>query len=236
MIIPLMQDIDQQILFLLNGSDSLFLDAFITTLTATITWVPLYAAILYLVIKNHETMPQIVLTIAAAVITVALTAAITNLIVKPYVARLRPCNDPFIKSLVDIVIRLPRNDYSFFSAHAANTFSLAVFLSLLIRGRVFTSAIFIWALVNCYTRLYLGVHYPSDILCGILFGSFVGFCMYVLYLKFYLKIAPQQNFVSSHYTSTGYSVADVNIVINVLILTLIYALIRASVLSFAINT
>ena len=219
MIIPLMQDIDQQILFLFNGSDSLFLDAFITTLTATITWVPLYAAILYLVIKNHETMPQIVLTIAAAVITVALTAAITNLIVKPYVARLRP-----------------RNDYSFFSAHAANTFSLAVFLSLLIRGRVFTSAIFIWALVNCYTRLYLGVHYPSDILCGILFGSFVGFCMYVLYLKFYLKIAPQQNFVSSHYTSTGYSVADVNIVINVLILTLIYALIRASVLSFAINT
>lgn len=177
-------------------------------------------------------MPQILLAIGAALVCVAITAGVTNLIVKPLVGRPRPCNDPLIKYIVDVVFRMPLKDYSFFSAHAANTFGLAVFFLLLIRDRIFTVAILLWALLNCYTRLYLGLHYPSDILCGILFGSVVGFVVYIVYLKLYQRIAPEQNFVSSHFTPTGYSVPDVNIVITVLVFILIYASVRATVVSF----
>lgn len=225
-------NIDEQILLFFNGSDSLFLDGLMTTLTSGLTWLPLYVALLYLVIKNNETMPQILLTIGAAVVCVAITAGVTNLIVKPLVARPRPCNDPFIRYVVDVVFRMPLKDFSFFSAHAANTFGLAVFFLLLIRDRIFTVAILLWSLLNCYTRLYLGLHYPSDILCGLLFGGIVGFVVYVIYLKFYLRIAPEQNFVSSHYTPTGYSVPDVNIVVTVLVFILLYAVVRAAVVAF----
>lgn len=223
--------IDQQVLQFFNGSNSLFLDGLMTTLTNGLTWLPLYVALLYLVIKNNETMAQILLTVGAAVVCVAITAGVTNLIVKPLVARPRPCNDPFIKYIIDVVFRMPQNDYSFFSAHAANTAGLAVFFLLLIRDRLFTLAIAAWSLLNCYTRLYLGLHYPSDILCGLLFGVVVGFLVYVFYLKIYQRISPEQNFVSTHYTPTGYSVIDVSLVISVLVFILLYAVIRATISS-----
>ena len=180
--------IDQQLLFWLNGSDSLFTDGVMTTLTTGTTWIPLYIALFYLVLKNNETMAQVLLTIGCAAACVLVTAGITNLVIKPLVARPRPCDDPLIKYAVDVVSGVSAGNYSFFSAHAANTSALVMFLALLIRNRLFIVAMIIWSLLICYTRLYLGVHYPSDILCGLLFGSLMGFMAYVIYLKVYLKI------------------------------------------------
>ena len=219
--------IDQQLLFWLNGSDSLFTDGVMTTLTAGTTWIPLYIALFYLVLKNNETMAQVLLTIGCAAACVLVTAGITNLVIKPLVARPRPCDDPLIKYAVDVVSGISAGNYSFFSAHAANTSALVMFLALLIRNKLFIVAMIIWSLLNCYTRLYLGVHYPSDILCGLLFGSLLGFMAYVIYLKIYLKISPQFHYVSSHYSSTGYALDDIDVVVCVMVLTVLYAIIRA---------
>lgn len=219
--------IDQQLLFWLNGSDSLFTDGVMTTLTAGTTWIPLYIALFYLVLKNNETMAQVLLTIGCAAVCVLITAGITNLIIKPLVARPRPCDDPLIKYAVDVVSGVSAGNYSFFSAHAANTSALVMFLALLIRNKLFIVAMIIWSAVNCYTRLYLGVHYPSDILCGLLFGCLMGFIAYVIYLKIYLKISPQFHYVSSHYSSTGYALDDIDTVVCVMVLTFLYAIIRA---------
>ena len=219
--------IDQQLLFWLNGSDSLFTDGVMTTLTAGTTWIPLYIALFYLVLKNNETMAQVLLTIGCAAACVLVTAGITNLVIKPLVARPRPCDDPLIKYAVDVVSGVSAGNYSFFSAHAANTSALVMFLALLIRNKLFIVTMIIWSLLNCYTRLYLGVHYPSDILCGLLFGSLMGFIAYVVYLKIYLKISQQFHYVSSHYSSTGYALDDIDVVVCVMVLTVLYAIIRA---------
>lgn len=220
-------EIDQQLLFWLNGSDSLFTDGVMTTLTAGTTWIPLYIALFYLVLKNNETMAQVLLTIGCAAVCVLVTAGITNLVIKPLVARPRPCDDPLIKYAVDVVSGVSAGNYSFFSAHAANTSALVMFLALLIRNKLFIVTMIIWSLLNCYTRLYLGVHYPSDIICGLLFGSLMGFITYVVYLKIYLKISPQFHYVSSHYSSTGYALDDIDVVVCVMVLTVLYAIIRA---------
>jgi len=222
--------IDQQLLLLLNGSDSLFLDGLMVTLTSGFTWIPLYIAVVWLIIKNNETMPLVMLAIGAGLCCVAVTAGITNLIVKPIIARPRPCNDMTIKYLVDVVYRLSQKDFSFFSAHAANTSGLAVFLILLIRNKILSVFLVVWSLLNCYTRLYLGLHYPADILCGMLFGCFVGFGIYCIYLKLFQKYSANANYVSTQYTSTGYSISDIDVVVGVMVLTFLYALARAFII------
>lgn len=224
-------DIDQYLLLLLNGSDSLFLDRLMTFLTTGMTWIPLYLALLYMVVKNNETMGQILLAAGCAIGAVLLTASVDNLLVKPLVARPRPCNEVAIKYMVDVVYRLSDRDFSFFSAHAANTSSLAVFFILLVRHKLFTIAMIAWSLVNCYTRLYLGFHYPSDILCGLLFGSLVGFVAYLVYLRIFNKISPESNFVSSHYTKTGYAISDIDVVLSVLVYILLFCIVSSLVTS-----
>ena len=83
-----------------------------------------------------------------------------------------------------------------------------------------------WSLVNCYTRIYLGLHYPLDIVCGLAWGILVGVVVYYLfYAKIYKRVSVKITYVSSQYTSTGYSLLDINIVLNVLTLTLVAALI-----------
>ena len=224
-------DIDQYLLLLLNGSDSLFLNRLMIFLTTGMTWIPLYLALLYMVVKNNETMGQILLAAGCAIGAVLLTASVDNLLVKPLVARPRPCNEVAIKYMVDVVYRLSDRDFSFFSAHAANTSSLAVFFILLVRHKLFTIAMIAWSLVNCYTRLYLGFHYPSDILCGLLFGSLVGFVAYLVYLRIFNKISPESNFVSSHYTKTGYAISDIDVVLSVLVYILLFCIVSSLVTS-----
>ena len=106
-------------------------------------------------------------------------------------------------------------------------FAAKVFFCLLVRSRVLSVALVVWSLVNCWTRIYLGVHYPGDILCGLLWGGLVGAAVYWAYTMVGGKSKAAQNFISSQYTSTGYQHSDVNVVMLVLSLTFIYALVRA---------
>lgn len=220
-------ELDRSILAFFNGSDSLFLDNLVVILTSGLTWIPLYLSLLYIVIKNNETMKQILLVIGCVCLCMLISDGVVDYIVKPMVGRLRPTNDPLIKYSLNVVDGIRETQYGFFSAHASNTFCIAIFFSLLIRNCKFVTTMIIWSLVNCWTRLYLGVHYPSDILVGLLWGGFVGALVYYIYIKSYLRMHQEFNYISSKYTSTGYNQVDIDIVILILVLTLLYAIIRA---------
>lgn len=210
---------DQYLLTLFNGSNSLFLDTLVPMLTSAVTWIPLYIGLLYLVVKNNETMAQIGLAVGGAVLCVILCGGIDDFVVKPLVARPRPCNDLLFKSQLDLLKGVSEQSFSFFSAHAANTMSIAVFVCLLVRDKLLSVTIIIWSLINCWTRLYLGVHYPFDVLVGMLYGIGIGFLVYFLYNKIYLKFNSKFNYISSQYTSTGYAKSDIDVVMTIFIVT-----------------
>lgn len=211
--------LDQELLTWFNGSESLFLDNFVVLLTTGITWIPLYVALFVLVMKNNETMSQIMLVVGCAALCILFADGVADGLVKPLVGRPRPCNDPLLKYAVDIAGNYRVSGFSFFSAHAANTMSIAVFFTLLVRNRTFTAAMLLWSLLNGWTRLYLGFHYPGDVLCGFLWGAVSGCLAYLLFYKVYLRISPKLNYISTQYTRTGYSKNDIDMVIAVMVLT-----------------
>ncbi len=221
-------DFDKQLLLAVNGSDSLFLDGMVMTLTNATTWIPLYLSLLYLVIRNNDSMQKIAFIVASAALCVLFAGTVDDTIVKPLVARWRPTHDPEIGILVDTVNGYRGGNYGFFSAHACNTFSIAIFFSLLVRSRLFTFFMVGWSLTNCWTRLYLGVHYPGDILVGLLWGATVGTSVYFLFFrKMVSRYASGQVFVSEQYTPSGYQRSDIDVVISVLVLSFIYAVFKA---------
>lgn len=222
-----MIDLDRQLLLALNGSDSLFLDGLVKTLTTAVTWIPLYLSLLFLVLKNNDNLQKVLLIVVCAGLCVFFAGSLNDMIVKPLVERWRPSHDEQIGMAVDVVNGYRGGKYGFFSSHAANTFSLAVFFALLVRSRLLSVALVVWSLVNCWTRLYLGVHFPGDILCGLLWGGLVGTGMWLMHHRLSRKLSGGSNFISSHYTSTGYALTDVDVVIAVLVMTLLYAIFRA---------
>lgn len=220
-------DFDRWLLLAVNGSDSLFFDALADALTTAATWIPLYVALFYMVMKNNASVRRITFIVACAGLCYLLAGAFDDGVVKPLVARWRPTHDPVIGWQVDVVDGYRGGNYGFFSAHASNTFSLAVFFSLLVRSRLLTVALVAWSLVNCWTRLYLGVHFPGDILVGILWGGVVGTAVWLFYLRVERRHASGMQYVSSQYTVTGYQFRDIDVVISVLVFTLLYAIFRA---------
>ena len=210
-----------------NGSNSVFLDGWMSALTSGFTWLALYASLFYLVVKNNETMGQIMLVVGCALACVGLADIMADVIVKPLVERWRPSNDPIFKYDVSVVDGYRGTSYGFFSAHAANTFSLALFFCMLVRSRVLSVALVLWSFVNCYTRMYLGLHYPSDIVCGLLWGSVCAIGVYYFYLRVSRRMFGEDNYVSTQYTSTGYRLCNVDIVVFVLVSTVLITLFKA---------
>ena len=221
------QNIDFQVLQWFNGSNNVILDQLALVLTSGFTWIPLYVVLFIVVMRNNETMMQIGLVVGAALLCILFADGFSDGIIKPLAERWRPSNDPLVKYSVQVVDNLRMKDYSFCSAHAANTMSIAVFFSLLVRSRMLTITMIVWSLVNCWTRLYLGVHYPLDIATGLLLGSVVGFLVYHFYHRMYRRISPEIKYISNQYTSTGYDRDDIDMIMTVLMLVLVYVVIRA---------
>ena len=225
------QDMDMQVLSLFNGSDNIMLDQMVQILTSGLTWIPLYVMLFFVVMRNNETMGQIALVVGSAIFCVLFADGLVDGIIKQLAERWRPSNDPTFKYMVQVVDDIRLKGYSFCSAHAANTMSLAVFFSLLIRSKMLTITLVIWSLINCWTRLYLGVHYPSDILCGMIIGIIGGILVYLLYYKIYLRISPKINYISNQYTSTGYDHDDIDKAMVILMLTLVYVVTRSVIMA-----
>ncbi len=215
---------DKTLLMVFNGSHCPFVDRLAVTLTCGYMWIPLYIALLLLVINNHKTMAQISLVISMALLAIVLSEGMADLIVKPLVARLRPIHDTRMQDSVQVVNNYRAEGYSFFSAHASNTMAVAVFFSLLVKDRLFVCTLITWALVNCWTRLYLGVHYPSDIIVGVVWGSVSGLFAYTIYnkVKDTRRLSVSDNAAT---TDMAYRRSDINRVICVMALLVIFAII-----------
>lgn len=129
-------------------------------------------------------MEQILVVVGCAVGGVLLASLFANIVCKPIFERMRPCND---FSYFHILTPLPGvgdKSFSFFSAHAANTSMLATYFGLLIRRKIVWIALVFWSLANCYTRLYLCLHFPTDIIAGLFVGSTIGIMMYIVRKQF----------------------------------------------------
>lgn len=215
---------DKTLLMVFNGSHCPFVDRLAVTLTCGYMWIPLYIALLLLVINNHKTVAQISLVIGMALLAIVLSEGMADLIVKPLVARLRPIHDILMQDSVQVVNNYRAEGYSFFSAHASNTMAVAVFFSLLVKDRLFTCTLIIWALVNCWTRIFLGVHYPSDIIVGVVWGSVSGLFAYTIYnkVKDTRRLSVSDN---AAITDMAHRRSDINRVICVMALLVIFAII-----------
>ena len=222
-----LESFDKQLLLAVNGSDSLYLDRLVRTLTHGATWIPLYLSLFYVVLNNNNNVRKVLSVVGTVALCYLLAGAVDDGIIKPTVARWRPTHDPEIGMLVDVVDGYRGGKYGFFSAHACNTFSVAILFFWFVRSRLLTVTLIIWSFINCWTRLYLGVHFPGDILVGLIWGAISATIVYYLYYRLTRKTNTSNRLISSHYTVTGYQRSDCDIPVVIFSFTLIFALIKA---------
>ena len=225
----MLQSLDQTLTLWLNGSHSLFADGIAWTATQTVTWVPVMLLLLYVIIRNNN-LTGIAATLTAIGLCVLLADQVASSIFKPLVARYRPTNDPELMYMVDVVNAYRGGRYGFFSSHAANTMAVATFLSLLVRQCQLTCWLVSWSLLNCWTRVYLGVHYVGDLMTGLLWGIAVGFMVhYAMYRLFpSLQTLAKRRAALAGFTAGGYSVATVRMLIAGLLATYVAITVRAA--------
>ena len=228
--IEVLEDLDRQLLLAVNGSDSLYLDRVVVTLTHAATWIPLYLALFYMVLKNNDNFRRLLLVLGGVAMCYLLAGAVDDGIVKPMVARWRPTHDPQIGMLVDIVDGYRGGRYGFFSAHASNPMCIAPFFCWLARSRRLSVTLVTWSLINCWTRMYLGVHFPGDILVGVLWGICVGTGVYFLYRRLTRGMYMPRNMNPSQYTTTCYRRQDCNWPVAIFVFTLTFVFIKACIL------
>lgn len=176
--IEFLTNIDTNIFLLFNGVHCEFFDSFMKLFSGRFIWVPMYAALFYILLKMFTPRQAIIMLVTVGLV-ITLSDQICATLIRPYVQRLRPSNlENPLSVFVHIVDGHRGGSYGFPSCHAANSFALAVFMSLVLRSRRFVNAIMAWAIVNSYSRIYLGVHYPGDLLVGAAIGSMIAWGCY----------------------------------------------------------
>lgn len=171
-------DIDTDLFLFFNGMHCDFFDRFMMAFTGKMVWVPMYVTMAVMLFRRYNWRVA-----SGYLIAIGLAILVTDQMIashiRPFFERLRPSHvDSPICGLVHVVNGYRGGLYGFPSCHGANSFCLAVFLSLLVREWRFGIAVFAWAALHSYTRLYLGVHYPGDLLVGAGLGSCIGVIMY----------------------------------------------------------
>lgn len=182
-IILWLADLDARLLLIVNGAHSPFFDAVMWCISGRWIWVPFYIVLTYMLFRRFSWKRATLCLLTIGLIILAADQTCASLI-RPEVCRLRPANlnNP-LSQLVHVVNGYRGGRYGFPSCHAANTFALAMFMSLVFRNKRFTVMMFSWAIVVSYSRMYLGVHYFGDLFCGASVGSFFAVLFYSL-LKF----------------------------------------------------
>lgn len=177
--------IDTDLFLFLNSLNSPFWDEIMYWFSHKFFWIPLYLFLAYLLFKKFGWRRALIL-FGLVIVTFAITNTISAEVFKKGFERLRPCHNPEISHLVHLVNGHCGGQFGFFSSHASNVFGLAMIFSLFLKKRIkwFSLAIFSWAGIVSYSRIYLGVHYPLDILCGALFGVSVAVLVFFIYVKF----------------------------------------------------
>ena len=172
---------DRSVFLFLNNLGSESFDQFWIMISATWIWVPLYIIFLYLLFKNYK-LRNLVFILIFIALGVTVSDQLAG-VFKTGIGRLRPCHDPTLTGMMRAV--KCGGQFGFYSSHAANTFFIATFMSLLLykKFRLLPYILIGWAIIVSYSRIYLGVHFPLDILMGSLMGFFTGGFFATLALK-----------------------------------------------------
>lgn len=180
-LIHYLEQIDTAILLFINGMHCALFDYFLVLVSNRFTWIPFYAAFIFVMIKNFH-WKVTVTTILAVALLVLLCDQTASGLIKPLVGRLRPSNlDNSISSMVHVVDGYRGGRYGFPSSHSANSWGVAIFAMYLVRNRKLSIFLALWATLVTYSRAYLGVHYPGDLLVGILIGFVMASIVFYAY-------------------------------------------------------
>ncbi len=185
--------IDEQLFLFFNGMHSSFFDEVMWWVSDTFIWAPFYILLYVIILRkrwgnNVRNYKTAVLVLLVAGLTILLTDQLTSGFMKPFFERLRPSHEPGLEGLVHLVADENGNlyrggTYGFASSHAANAFAIAVYVASLIRGRVIWVVMIFWAALVAYSRIYLGVHYPGDVLAGAAIGSLIAWLTTKIYYR-----------------------------------------------------
>ena len=173
---------DTQLLLLFNGCHNTFLDTFFWNVSTRWLWIPLYAVLVACIIRRYGRRSLWVLL--AVVAAVGLADYVSSGLIKHWVCRPRPTHAAELEGLLHILNGYRGGRYGFVSSHAANCMALALSVSLLWRDWRMTLPLMAYAFLNCWSRMYLGVHYPGDILGGLLVGSLMALVAWWLLRRF----------------------------------------------------
>ena len=211
-----LQHIDEQLLLFVNGQHSPYFDLVMSAFSGRFVWIPMYLSIAYLLFQNLN-WKEALLYVAVIGAAIAATDMVCAKAIRPAVERLRPANlENPLSAFVHIVDGYRGGRYGFPSCHAANSFCLAVISALIIRRKAFAWFIFLWAVVNSYSRMYLGVHYPGDLIVGGLVGSALAIGFYYLLKQLSQKLQLKSQ-VYTYYSipiSVGVATAVVILIVS----------------------
>ena len=181
--------IDTEILLAINGWHAPWADRLMWIISAKATWIPLYALLIGLLVWRYrkpasksmkwlQKVPVCVVLIVVIAAAIGLADFIASGVLKEWVARPRPTRVPELEGVLHLVNGYRSGRFGFVSSHAANTMACALLFSLIWRNKIATCGLMLWVAMNCYSRMYLGVHYPTDILGGLIVGSLVAVAAY----------------------------------------------------------
>ncbi len=173
---------------ILNGIHSPFWDGVMGIVTHRFTWIPLYIYLIYYLFRNFSSNKW--LNLIFVLLSVGLADRITSGLMKPFFERFRPCHDPAISQWVHVVGNCG-GQFGFASSHAANSFALVLCFYLLLKmnhlkNQKLIYLLSFWAILVSYSRIYVGVHFPSDIVVGALVGSIIPIIL-VYFFQFFKK-------------------------------------------------
>ncbi|PXY00767.1 phospholipid phosphatase [Marinifilum breve] len=170
--------LDKELFMWFNSHNTPFWDVVMMFFTRKEFWIPLYLLLLYQIYKVKG--KEAIYWILGAFLLIFLCDQISTQLFKNVFERFRPSHDPSLKGVVNLVSGYTGGRYGFVSSHATNSFGFALFTSLLFRNKLYTFFIFSWSLLVVYTRIYLGVHFPGDIIGGMILGLIIGYGVYRL--------------------------------------------------------
>lgn len=220
--------LDHTLTLLINGSDSIFWDNVMYTVTNTFSWSMVIVALLVIIFKNNSIKNTLIILLTIALL-IFVADRICSGLVKPMVARWRPAQDPQLMYMVDVVRGYRGGRFGFFSGHACNTMCMAVFLSMLFRSAKVTLVLIFWSLTTTFTRLYLGVHYLGDVCVGWCVGIILGLLFYYLMRRFQ-RGDDRRSYISEQFTSTGYLKSDMDSFLAIIFFNYICVIIFAMTL------
>ena len=175
----MLEQIDKSLFLFFNSFNSPIWDKVMWTVSGRLTWLPLYIAIL--VILGIKYKKKLLIIFPLLILTVVITDQVSLHVFKNVFERLRPCHEPSLEGLVHIVNGKCGGKFGFVSSHASNSFGIATISFLLMKKRWFSISILLWASIVAYSRVYLGVHYPGDIIGGTLLGLASGYLIFQVF-------------------------------------------------------